>query len=240
MPVAVAVSTSGERVLLPKSHELPYVVLKLVGTVGVVVIAYLCGAFLRSDARLAGVPGLDPVAAQLFELTAENVLERQWRCDAKSLTPGLPRILLARPGIDGGNGTHAMAVRFPWMPLDLNATDAARAMQECLGNWLGNEIGVVCASSYTFGSTTRALVTRVSGRVAVLWDPVLAKFDEYDKGIELEMSDLAKRQQTYRAWAPRQVNASFYRLLDEEGAFVRSYQTFKGEQAHCAWSVLGL
>jgi len=190
------------------------------------------------------VPSLDPVAAKLFELTPEMIVERQWKCDSVNLTPGLPRILLAHPGNkENISSTRTMTVPYPWMPLDLNATDSARVMQDCLEGWLSNKSGVVCASSYTFGSTTKALVTRVLGRVMVLWDPVLAKLDKHDNGVELEMSDLAQRQQRYRVRAPRQVNASFYRLFGNKrgrSIFVRSYQIFKGEQAHCAWSVLGM
>ena len=220
----------------PKSYAMPYVALRYIGALAALVAALAMARFAYAEYGAtppeSHTDHISALALELFGHTHDSLAQRRWRCNASSSVPGMPHVTVPTllPNAPG-----LRKIRFPWLALDRSDTRSALQMQHCLLQWLTNETGAICVSSFTLGATTRALVARAhpGAEPRVYWDPVLSSAS--NATIELSMTDAVLRETRYRVRTPRLVPVAYAHL---ESVFRNHSVTLRGVAAHCAWATL--
>ena len=188
-----------------------------------------------------------PISLYAFNTTEAHILKNQWTCNTSNMIPGTPRITLA----DMKTG-----VSFPWIPFMANTTflseydnkySALYKMQICMTNWLKrNKNKIVCASSYNFGSSTKAVVIIIKNKIKVLWNLQTSSalnVSKRDSMLKLKMTDLIDSTFKYTISAPRRIKVNYTEVnLGQHENNTDSFVVDKRQiiltnlQAHCVWA----
>lgn len=188
-----------------------------------------------------------PISMYTFNTTEERLLKTQWTCNSSHMIPGKPRITLAH---------LQTSVSFPWVPfMSQNAFvseydskySRAYKMQSCMTTWLNvNKNRFICASSYNFGSSTKAIVIVLNKVIKVLWDVNVSSalnMSKRDNLLNLKVTDIVDSRFVYTIAAPRRIKVNYTEIANVETFNHKKQYERKSRQiiltnleAHCVWA----
>lgn len=238
-------------------YDVPYRLIPFILQLAAVYSAYLTYQTIRSsDEKLQTHEARHALSLQTFGVSDEQLDTSRWTCNTTHLRTGLPRARVDATTFQykGHNDTMkpSSAIKFPWLPIrthedddsDTQATnrsklyDAMHTFETCAKQWFRKiQNRIICASSYTLGASTNALILRINGAVSVAWEPVLVPLSNASSSLEIH--DLANKSIRSRIEAPRTIAMSYFTLSEGQLKRIVNGTVLREFDAHCAWTYAG-